>query len=137
MKAIIFTNDHRVILKKVAGSKLSFYYKSKLYDLDPTRVLMDEIAFNEYKGPEPRIIYFENSAEPMIYQKEPQADPSSNQLEKYLKLNAVKTANKPSLMSKLFPLFERLGGLFTVENFIILIVAGSMAYSALTGAGVL
>jgi len=137
MKAIIFTNDHRVILKKVTGSKLSFYYRGKLYDLDPTRVLMDEIAFNDHKTPEPRIIYFENSAEPMIYQKEPQADPSSNQLEKYLKLNAVKTANKPSLMSKLFPMLERVGGLFTIENFIILIVAGSMAYSALTGAGIL
>ena len=137
MKAYIFTNDHRVTEKKVSASKLSFYYRSKLYDIDPTRVLMDEIAFKRGHNTKPRLVYFENSAEPLIYSDQPVPDPSGDLQEKYLKLNAVRTQNKPSFMSQILPMFERLGGLFTLENFIIFIVAGSMAYSALVGAGIL
>lgn len=135
MKAIILTNDRKVKLKKINPSKLWFNYRGGLYDLDPTAVIMDELAYSN-KAPEPRMIYYENSSEPLKYNEEPSPDPTDTYLEKYIKLNAVKTQNKPSLLSRIAPGLEHLAGLFTIQNFIIIIIAGSMIYSALQGAGI-
>lgn len=134
MKAILFTNDHKVHLKGVNPSKLWFNYRGKLYDLDATAIVMDEYAEKE-KMPKPRLVYFENSAEPLRFSKAPEPDPSNGYLEKYLKLNAVRTQNRPSFLSKIAPGLERLAGMFTIQNFIIIIIVGSMIYSALQGAG--
>lgn len=136
MKAILFTNDKRVLLKNVNGSKLWFYYRGKLYDVDPVAVVLDEDT-DKNEPPKPKLIYFENSSEPIKYSNAPVNDPSGGYLEKYIKLNAVRTQNKPNLMSRLRPALESFAGLFSIQNFIIIIVVGSMLYSALQGAGII
>jgi hypothetical protein len=136
MKAIILTNDRKVKFKKVNPSKLWFNYRGKLYDLDPTAIVMEEKENRDVIA-KPQLFYFENSSEPIKYTAKPGPDPSGGYREKYLKLNTVRTQHKPSFMSRLIPVLGRFAGLFTMQNFILIIVAGSMIYSFLQGYGIL
>lgn len=134
MKAIILTNDRKVKQRRVNPSKLWFYYRGKLYDLDPTAILMKERASQDTIA-RPTLIYFENSSEPIRYSEAPTVDPTTGYFEKYVKLNSIRVQHKPSLFARILPGLQVLTGLFTIQNFIIILITGSMLYSFLVGGG--
>ena len=136
MKAIILTNDRKVKEKKVNPSKLWFYYRAKLYDLDPTAIVMKERASGETIA-RPTLLYFENSSEPIRYSDAPTIDPTASYFEKYVKLNSVRVQHKPSFFARILPGLQTFAGLFTISNFVILIITLSMLYSFLEGGGII
>ena len=134
MRAVIFTTDHKVILKKIRSGREILNHKGKLYEVDP-RAVVSAFYEGKPKKAEPRLFYFESEPGPIYYTGEgKRPDTSFNLMEKEIRLNAIDQQSSPSLGSKLGPIVERLGSWLSIYNVFILIVVASLVWAYLEGA---
>lgn len=133
MKAVILTNDHQVVIRRIKPGVQAISYKRKLYNVNPGSVQMVDYE-GKTKKTEPRIYYFENDPTPITYAEGEHSDQSFELMEHQIRLNAINQQAGGSLGSKIAPIVETLGSWLSLYNVFILIVVVSLLWGYVRGA---
>lgn len=130
MRAIILTNDKKVVYVNVEPGKTEFAYKKGLYVIDP-RTINRRILEGVEIMDSAEAIYFEATSTPIpIKQPGPEAsDPSNAYLGAYVIQNALDQTGQSALAGTLTNIYLEAKKVITIRNIFLAVLIGSIAYN--------